>query len=251
MISGAKDGSIVMEATIFRQATVGVHSERESLEPKLLKACLTICRAQKPSESYPLEPARTRKLTSQAMRHKKLEQSNTANSFYTVADFNREFPDDDACLEYVKALRWPNGVTHCKKCDTERKHHRVTGRTAYACDRCGNHMYPLKGTVFSGSTTSLKTWFYVMYLMASTGGGISAKRIQRETGVTYNTAWRTMRQLRHMVVQKQQEPTARTIEIAGSNAFRIPPSGGLAATQEPESDLLPPLSDRACMGMSR
>jgi transposase-like protein len=204
-----------------------------------------------PLVSGPVEPARTGKLVSQAAQDKKHEQSNAANSFYTVADFNREFPDDDACLEYVKDLRWPNGVTHCKKCDTERKHHRVTGRTAYACNRCGNHMYPLKGTVFSGSTTSLKTWFYVMYLMASTGGGISAKRIQRETGVTYKTAWRMMRQLQHMVDKKQKEPADRTIEIAASNAFRIRPNGGLAATQEPESALLPPLFDQACIGMSR
>src|SRR5260370_42629105 len=105
----------VMEATIFRQATVGVHSERESLEPKLVKACLTIWRAQKPSESYPSEPARTRKLTSQAMRHKKLQESTTENLLYTVDDFNREFPDDNACLEYVKARRRPNAVAQCTK----------------------------------------------------------------------------------------------------------------------------------------
>jgi len=119
--------------------------------------------------------------------------------FYSVTDFNSEFANDDACLEYIKEQRCPNGVTKCGKCSIERKHHRVTGRTAYACDRCGNHIYPLNGTVFAKSTTSLKTWFYVIYLMGSTNSRISAKRIQRETGVTYKTAWRTLREIRRLL----------------------------------------------------
>ncbi len=138
------------------------------------------------------------------------------NLRYTVADFNREFPCDDACLEYIKEQRWPNGITRCEKCGAERKHYRVTGRTAYACDHCGNHIYPLTGTVFAKSTTSLKTWFYVMYLMASTAGSISAKRIQRETRVTYKTAWRTLREIRLLVAHQQvlsAHPLAETNNI--------------------------------------
>jgi len=131
--------------------------------------------------------------------------------FYSVADFNREFASHDACLEYIKEQRWPNGVTKCEKCGIERKHHRVTGRTAYACDHCGNHIYPLTGTVFAKSTTSLKTWFYVMYLMGSTRCAMSAKRIQRETGVTYKTAWRTFREIRRLLTNEDlqlERPTA-------------------------------------------
>ncbi|HEV2102253.1 MAG TPA: IS1595 family transposase [Candidatus Acidoferrum sp.] len=134
----------------------------------------------------------------------KPKQSIPKNLRYTVADFNVEFPTDDACLEYVKERRWPNGVADCSKCGVERKHYRVTGRTAYACDHCGNHIYPLAGTVFEKSTTSLKTWFYAMYLMGSTRCGISAKQIQRETGVTYKTAWRIFRQIRTLLSEDVQ-----------------------------------------------
>lgn len=118
---------------------------------------------------------------------------------YTIKDFNRDFPNDDACLEYIKEQRWSGGVTLCAKCGVERKHHRVTGRTAYACDHCGNHIYPLAGTVFEKTSTSLRLWFYAMYLMGSTRCGISAKQIQRETGVTYKTAWRMFRQIRSLL----------------------------------------------------
>jgi transposase-like protein len=153
--------------------------------------------------------------------------------FYSVADFNREFASHDACLEYIKEQRWPNGVTKCEKCGIERKHHRVTGRTAYACDHCGNHIYPLTGTVFAKSTTSLKTWFYVMYLMGSTRCAISAKRIQRETAVTYKTAWRTFREIRRLLTNEDlllERPTAEIDNLDTSGLGREEESAGSLTT---------------------
>jgi transposase len=121
------------------------------------------------------------------------------NQKYTIQNFNVEFPDNDSCLMFVLESRWPDGRTMCDKCGVERKHYRVTGRTAFACDHCGNHIYPLAGTIFEKSTTALKTWFYAMYLMSSTRCGVSAKQIQRETGVTYKTAWRMFKQIRTLM----------------------------------------------------
>src|SRR3984957_21173455 len=116
-----------------------------------------------------------------------------------MRDFMNEFPTDSACLEYVKEQRFPGGITQCKTCGVERKHHRVGNRTAYACDHCGRHIFPLAGTIFHKSPTPLRLWFYAMYLMGSTRCGISAKQIQRETGVTYKTAWRMFKQIRTLM----------------------------------------------------
>lgn len=132
---------------------------------------------------------------------------------YSMRDFNNDFPDDSACLEYVKESRWPNGVVMCPKCRVERKHYRVGNRTAYACDHCGNHRYPLAGTIFEKSSTPLKTWFYAMYLMGSTRCGISAKQVQRETGVTYKTAWRIFRQIRSLLSEGDVQLEGPTVEV--------------------------------------
>ena len=121
---------------------------------------------------------------------------------YTLTQFNQEFPDDDSCLEYLKEQRWPDGVTTCSECKVERRHYRVSGRTAYACAHCGNHIYPLAGTIFEKSSTSLKLWFHAMFQMGSTKCGISAKQIQRETGVTYKTAWRMFKQIRSLMSEE-------------------------------------------------
>src|SRR5712692_2837925 len=108
---------------------------------------------------------------------------------YTVRDFDRQFPDDDSCLEWLKDSRWPDGIP-CGKCDKITKHHRVTGRPCYACDRCGNHVYPMADTILEDSRPPLKLWFHAMFVMAHTRTGISAKQIEREAGVTEKTAWR-------------------------------------------------------------
>jgi transposase-like protein len=118
---------------------------------------------------------------------------------YTIQKFQSTFPDDDACLEQIKEQRFPGGITVCHKCEKPRKHYRVKGRTAYACETCGNHIFPLAGTIFEKTSTSLRLWFYAMYLMGSTRCGISAKQIQRETGVTYKTAWRMFHQIRKLM----------------------------------------------------
>jgi transposase len=117
---------------------------------------------------------------------------------FTVKDFDSKFPNDEACLEWVKNHRWPNGI-ECPNCKRITKHHKVSNRTAYACDNCGNHVYPLASTIFHKSATPLRTWFEVIHRMASTRCGISAKQIERETGVTYKTAWRMFKQIRTLL----------------------------------------------------
>ena len=51
------------------------------------------------------------------------------------------------------------------------------------------------------SSTPLRSWFYAMFLMASTRCGISAKQLERELGVTYKTAWRIFKQIRSMLAE--------------------------------------------------
>lgn len=135
---------------------------------------------------------------------------------YTIEQFNADFPNDDACLECIKEQRYPGGLAKCESDEckgVERKHHRVTGRTAYACDHCGHHLYPLAGTILEKTTTSLRLWFYAMYLMGSTRCGISAKQIQRETGVTYKTAWRMFRQIRALLSEEALQLEGPSLEI--------------------------------------
>jgi len=130
---------------------------------------------------------------------------------YTIADFNRDFPNDDACLEWLKDSLYPNGI-FCEKCGRITKHHKDAKRPSYSCDYCGHHVHPTAGTIFEKSSTPLKLWFHAIFLMSSTRCGISAKQIERETGVTYKTAWRMFKQIRSML-DEDTRPLSNKVEM--------------------------------------
>ncbi|HEY7953500.1 MAG TPA: IS1595 family transposase [Solirubrobacteraceae bacterium] len=136
-------------------------------------------------------------------------------STYSLMEFMRDCPDDTACLDMIWRERYaPDGhTTECPKCERERRFHRVTSRPAYACDSCGYQHYPLAGTIFHRSSTSLHLWFYAIYLMASTRCGVSAKHLERELGVTYKTAWRMFNLIRNKLMAEDDEPLFGKVEI--------------------------------------
>jgi transposase len=125
-------------------------------------------------------------------------RSGASDSLYSLMEFEREYPDDAACLEKLVEWLYPNGI-FCPKCERVTKHHREAKRPSYACQNCGHHEHPMRGTIFEDSATSLKLWFYAIHLMSATRCGISAKQLERELGVTYKCAWRIFNKIRSML----------------------------------------------------
>lgn len=130
---------------------------------------------------------------------------------YTIKEFNQQFPDDEACLEFIFKARYPNGV-FCPKCQKETAHYRIKSKPVFSCEFCGNQVSPMVNTIFHKSPTPLRSWFYAMFLMSSTRCGISAKQLQRELGVTYKTAWRMFTQIRSIMAETQKQ-MAGTVEV--------------------------------------
>jgi transposase len=130
---------------------------------------------------------------------------------YTLRDFEKQFPNDDACLEWLKDYLFPNGIT-CAKCEKITKHYRVKSRKSYSCEFCGNHFHPTADTIFHKSATPLKLWFFGIFLMSGTRCGISAKQLERSLGVTYKTAWRMFHQIRSMLTNDPEQLTG-SVEV--------------------------------------
>jgi transposase-like protein len=133
---------------------------------------------------------------------------------YTIKDFQAEFSDDERCLKWLKDYRWPNGIL-CPQCKSVTKHYLIASRRSYSCQECGHHIHPTANTIFHKSSTSLTTWFYTIHLMTQTGGGISAKQIERETGVTYKTAWRMCKLIRERL-DEDSDPFGGEVEVEES-----------------------------------
>jgi transposase-like protein len=130
-------------------------------------------------------------------------------------EFMRECPDDAACLDMLWRERYAADGYHarCPKCERTRKFHRIQSRPAYSCDTCGHSLYPLAGTIFHKSSTSLHLWFYAIYIMASTRCGVSAKQLERELGVTYKTAWRMFNLIRNKLMVEDGMPLKGDVEV--------------------------------------
>lgn len=131
---------------------------------------------------------------------------------YTLRDFQTQFPNDDACLEWLVEFLYPGGIT-CPNCEKVTKHHKLANRKAYSCDLCGHQAHPTAGTIYHKSSTPLTSWFYAVYLMSATRTGVPAKQLQRELGVTYKTAWRMFKQIRMMLDESPEEPLKGRVEI--------------------------------------
>lgn len=120
---------------------------------------------------------------------------------YTIDTLHQQFPDDDACLDYMFARQYGD-LPACPKCGVVNpRFYRVRNRKCYACNDCGYQLSPLANTIFHKSETPLKKWFYAIYLFGVGKNGVSAKEIERHLGVTYKTAWRMAKQIRLMMQQ--------------------------------------------------
>jgi len=143
----------------------------------------------------------------------------TSASQYMLVDFLADFPDDEACLQWLWRKRYSEDGTHafCERCEAETVFHRYAAkqqRQDWTCTACGLHVHPTAGTIFHKSSTGLHLWFYAMYLMTSTRSGISAKQLERELGVTYKTAWRIFHLIREQLMdQDDDEPLSGEVEM--------------------------------------
>jgi transposase len=146
------------------------------------------------------------------------ERAKSSQSLYSLHEFLREFPDDNACLEYLWRERHSQDGenAHCPKCDQTRKFKRYATkqrRQSWTCLGCGHHIHPTAGTIFEKSSRPLSDWFYVMFLVSSSRCGVAAKQIERELGCNYKTAWRMLNKVRNELMEQDDEPLSGEVEV--------------------------------------
>jgi transposase-like protein len=118
----------------------------------------------------------------------------------TIADFEKLFPDEDACAAYLVAHRWPKGV-RCPRCGSERIYNLKTRKWRWECPECrqgGAYRFShIAGTIFENTNKRLREWFRVIHLMLTSKKGISALQVYRYMGFgSYKTAWNMCRRVR-------------------------------------------------------
>lgn len=129
----------------------------------------------------------------------------------TFGQFQDWFSTEEACLDYLARLRWPEGFI-CPKCDGTGFWR--TGAGMWMCKRCSRRTSVTAGTIFDRTRTPLRTWFAAIWFVTSQKNGVSALGLQRVLGLSsYETAWAWMHKLRRAMVLPDRELLWGIVEV--------------------------------------
>ena len=129
----------------------------------------------------------------------------------TLLEMERRFSSEEACIEYLAALRWPAGWA-CPRCAGVDAW--SIRRARWLCDHCRYEMSVTAGTIFQDTHLPLTLWFRAMWQITSQKNGISALGLQRVLGLgSYKTAWAMLHKLRRAMVRPGRDPLAGVVEV--------------------------------------
>lgn len=129
-----------------------------------------------------------------------------------VGEFDRFFPNEAACRDYLRGLRWPDGFV-CPRTGC-REGAWVTARGYLHCRGCEAETSITGGTVFQDTRKPLRTWFLAMWFVTSQKHGANALGLQRVLGLgSYQTAWTWLHKLRRAMVRPGRQPLSGVVEV--------------------------------------
>jgi transposase-like protein len=123
----------------------------------------------------------------------------------TAAQFDKAFPDEEACCAYLVGKRWPKGV-HCPRCGATDPGELKGNPFHWQCYQCTPYtsyrFSHITGTIFENTNKPLRDWFKVIHLMLTSKKGMSALQVRRYMGFgSYKTAWLMCHKIRTTLMQ--------------------------------------------------
>jgi len=130
----------------------------------------------------------------------------------TIFEFNKWFPDEESCLQFLIQSRWPDGFV-CPVCRYN-EYYWIATRNLLQCKKCGYQASVTAGTVMHRSHMPLLVWFHAAYLITTQTPGMSALQFQKQVGLaSYQTAFTMLHKLRAAMVKEGRERLTGTVEV--------------------------------------
>jgi transposase-like protein len=128
----------------------------------------------------------------------------------SLMDFQLYFPSEAACWDYLVRLRWAQGV-QCPTCPGQKQDF-IRKRKLFQCRGCRKQKSVTAGTVFHKSRIPLKTWFWAIFLMATSKKGVPMLYLQRQLGIrSYETAWLMGHKIRQAMLKRDEVHTLKGV----------------------------------------
>jgi len=129
----------------------------------------------------------------------------------TLAQAIKYFANQDVALDFMVALRWPNGPV-CPRCEST-AHSFLSTRRIWKCKGCGKQFSVKLGTIFEDSPIGLDKWLPAIWLLVNAKNGISSYELSRALGVTQKTAWFMLHRIRLAMRTKTFEKMKGSLEV--------------------------------------
>jgi transposase-like protein len=134
----------------------------------------------------------------------------------TISQWEKAFPDDDACKAYLANHRFSEGV-YCPRCGSTNVYVLKARAFHWQCKDCSVHGYRfsvLVGTVFENTNKALRDWFRVIHMMLTSKKGISSHQIYRTMGFgSYETALYMTHRIRAALADEKFRKLIGFVEI--------------------------------------
>jgi transposase-like protein/IS1 family transposase len=135
----------------------------------------------------------------------------------SIAQWEKAFPDERACDDYLIAHRWADGV-YCPRCGSTKVYPLKTMELKWECPECregGAYRFShLVGTIFENTNVDLRQWFRVIHMMLTSKKGVSARQIHRVMGFgSYKTAWYMCHRIRTALQDKEFKKLMGVVEV--------------------------------------
>jgi len=136
----------------------------------------------------------------------------------TVQNLPIACSDEGAAVHFVEQLRWSDSPAcpRCASADVYQVKDRKTGaRNAdfrWRCRGCSQFFTIRTGSVMEESRIPMRHWCWAFWQLCSSKKGISAKQIQRQTGLSYKSALFLMHRVRFAMCDMEGVKLSGTVE---------------------------------------
>jgi transposase-like protein len=119
------------------------------------------------------------------------------DSLNTLQEAIIYFSNQDNCIAYMKAMRWPDGVVVCPSCGRNDVSW-LGNQKKWQCKSAHpKRQFSAKtGTIFEDSPLGLDKWLMAAWMITNCKNGVSSYEIARAIGVTQKSAWFMLHRLR-------------------------------------------------------
>jgi len=166
---------------------------------------------------------------------------------HTLTEFEARFTSEQACRDYLFALRWPEGF-RCPRCAQAKAW--PVGKLLYECAQCGYQASLTAGTIFQDSRKPLSLWFRAIWWVTTQKTGASAMGLKQVLGLgSYQTAWTWLHKIRRAMVRPGRDRLDGEVEV--DETYVGAPEEGLRGRQRVKKSLIAIAAQREGKGIGR